>query len=67
MNPEIVKIIPNGSYYEITDLINSCIENGLKVGYYEIEEYWMDIGKLEDYYKVNDDIQEIACTINEGD
>lgn len=67
LNPEAIKLIPNGKYYEITDLINTCIEKGLKVGYYKIEEYWMDIGKLEDYYKVNDDVQGIACTINEGD
>lgn len=67
LNPKIVKLIPKGKYYEITDLINSCIEQGLKVGYYEIKEYWMDIGKLDDYYKVNDDIREIACAISEGD
>ncbi|MFS8541204.1 MAG: nucleotidyltransferase family protein, partial [Tissierellales bacterium] len=47
LNPEIVKLIPDGRYYEITDLINTCIYKGLKVGYYEIKEYWMDIGKIE--------------------
>lgn len=67
LNPEVLDFIPNNEYYEITDLINSCIDKGLKVGYYEIKEYWMDIGRIEDYYKVNDDIQEIAITLNEGD
>ena len=27
----------------------------------------MDIGKLEDYDKVNDDVREIATTVDEGD
>lgn len=67
LNPDVIELIPDGQYYEITDLINSCINKGLKVGYYEIKEYWMDIGKLEDYYKVNDDVREIATTVDEGD
>lgn len=67
LNPNIVKLIPKDKYYEITDLINSCIQRGLKIGYYENKEYWMDIGRIEDYYKVNDDIGEIASTIDEGD
>jgi dTDP-glucose pyrophosphorylase len=67
LNPEVIGLIPNEQYYEITDLINDCIEKGLKVGNYEIEDYWMDIGKLEDYDKVNSYMKEIACTINEGD
>lgn len=67
LNPEVVELIPKDSYYEITDLINTCIKQGLKVGYYEIKEYWMDIGRIEDYYKVNDDLQEIATTLDEGD
>lgn len=67
LNPDLIKVIPKGQYYEITDLINSCIERGLKVGYYEIKDYWMDIGRIEDYYKVNDDIQKIAATSEEGD
>lgn len=66
LNPEVIELIPDEQYYEITDLINDCIEKGLKVGYYEIEEYWMDIGRLEDYYKVNDDVGEIATTIDNG-
>lgn len=67
LNPDLIEVIPKGQYYEITDLINFCIERGLKVGYYEIKDYWMDIGRIEDYYKVNDDIQKIAATSEEGD
>lgn len=56
INPELVDYIPDDKYFEITDLINICIEKGFKIGNYEIEEYWMDIGKLEDYNKVKSDI-----------
>ncbi len=67
LNPEVVKLIPEGKYYEITDLISSCIQRGLKVGYYEIKDYWIDIGRMEDYHKVNNDIREIAAISKEGD
>lgn len=56
LNPNLLEYIPKDTYFEITDLINICVEKGLKVGNYEIKEYWMDIGKIEDYNKVNEDI-----------
>lgn len=60
LNPEVIKYIPENKYFEITDLINICIDKGLNVGNYEIEEYWMDIGKIDDYNKVNDDVENIV-------
>lgn len=61
LNPELIKYIPEDKYFEITDLIDLCIKKGLKVGSYEINEYWMDIGKIEDYNKVNNDIYDLIC------
>ncbi|NFN92754.1 CBS domain-containing protein [Clostridium botulinum] len=60
LNPSVLRYIPENKYFEITDLINICIENDLKVGSYEINEYWMDIGHLEDYNKVNQDIDDLV-------
>lgn len=56
VNPELIELIPDNEYFEITDLINICIEKGLRVGSYEIKDYWMDIGRVEDYNKVNEQI-----------
>lgn len=62
LNPKIINLIPENTYFEITDLINICIEKGYKVGSYRIKEYWMDIGKLEDYNKANNDVYDlISC------
>lgn len=61
LNPQLVDYIPEEQYFEITDLINVCLEKDLKVGVYKIKEYWMDIGRIEDYNKVNSDIKELAC------
>lgn len=59
LSTNVLKFIPNDEYFEITDLINICIKNNMDVGSYEIKEYWMDIGQLEDYNKVNEDIDNL--------
>ena len=61
LNPEVIDLIPEDSYFEITDLINVCLEKGLPVGSYEIKDYWMDIGCQEDYYQLNNEYPEIAA------
>lgn len=61
LNPEVINLIPENSYFEITDLINTCLDKGLPVGSYEIQDYWMDIGRQEDYYQLNNDYLEIAA------
>ena len=55
LNPSVLDLIPEDEYFEITDLINKCIENNMRVGSYEIKEYWMDIGQITDYNQVNED------------
>lgn len=66
LNPDIINYLPKDEYFEITDLINICIADGRKVGCYEISEYWMDIGKIEDYVKANNDKKLIILNNKEG-
>lgn len=56
LNPKVIRLIPKDKYFEITDLIEICIKKGLKVGSYEVKDYWMDIGRIEDYDKVKNDV-----------
>lgn len=67
LNPEVVDIIPKGICYDITELIHSCINRGLRVGSYEIKDYWMDIGKIDDYNKANEDIYKVTNNGRNGD
>lgn len=57
LNPEIISNIPEGEYFHITQLIDELISNKRKIGSFPITDYWIDIGKVEDYYKANKDIQ----------
>lgn len=57
LNPELIKNIPENQYFDITQLIDVSISNNEKVGSYPITDYWMDIGKLDDYQKANNDVK----------
>lgn len=67
VNPDLIDYIPDDEYFEITDLINICIKNGRRVGSYEIKDYWMDIGKIEDYNKINRDIYDLISADKVGE
>lgn len=49
LEPDIINDIPEKTFYHITDLIKSYIENGKKVGTYPIsEKSWLDMGQIEE-------------------
>jgi dTDP-glucose pyrophosphorylase len=51
--------IPKRQFYDATDLIEEMITAGLNVRYYNLLEYWLDIGKMDDYKKAQNDIMHI--------
>lgn len=59
MKRDVVNLIPKNNHYNATDLMESLIESGKKVGYYPILGYWLDIGKMDDFVKAQEDIKHI--------
>lgn len=52
IEPEFLDEIPD-SFIHITDVIQSCIDKGMKVGVYPvIADSWMDMGQLEELEKM---------------
>lgn len=49
MAPEIIDIIPENTYYGIDSLIKDMLKANMRIVKYEMEEYWLDIGRLNDY------------------
>lgn len=53
IEPEFLKRIPPNTFINITEIIESCIREGEKVGTYLVdEEDWMDMGQLEELEKM---------------
>jgi dTDP-glucose pyrophosphorylase len=56
---ELLSLIPYNSHYNATDLMTKIIETEGKLITYPILQYWLDIGKHEDYKKAQEDIKHI--------
>lgn len=56
---ELLDYIPKGTFYNATDLMEKVIADGKKLVNYPMLEYWLDIGRMNDYQKAQDDIKHI--------
>lgn len=56
---ECIDFIPENTFFDATDLIKVLLEKGKKITNYPISEYWLDIGKPEDFKKAQEDIKNI--------
>lgn len=59
LKKEHIGLIPKGQFYNATDLIENLISKGRKVTYYPLLGYWLDIGKMDDFRKAQEDIKHI--------
>lgn len=57
---ELLKMIPKNEFYNSTDLMEEIINSGGKLISYPVRQYWLDIGKHEDYEKAQEDIKHLA-------
>jgi NDP-sugar pyrophosphorylase family protein len=56
LEPSAWDSIPEGRTFDMTDLIQRLLDAGLPVVSFPIVEYWLDVGRHEDYQKVQEDV-----------
>jgi NDP-sugar pyrophosphorylase family protein len=54
MSPEIFSYIPYNEPYGMDQLIRRMLEEGDPIAKYQINEYWLDIGVIDDYKDAQD-------------
>ncbi len=59
MKRELLDIIPDDQFFDATDLMNTVIAQGKKLIADPILSYWLDIGRMEDFYKAQEDIKHL--------
>jgi NDP-sugar pyrophosphorylase family protein len=59
MKREMLEYIPHDSYFDTTDFMEDLIKKGFNVHSYPLLNYWLDIGKHEDFDKAQRDIEHI--------
>ena len=55
MTPKIFDYIPHNEYYGMDSLIKNLLDKKIAVTKYETKEYWLDIGRIEDYTKAQEE------------
>jgi dTDP-glucose pyrophosphorylase len=55
LEPSVQSVIPAGTRFDMTDLIGRLLAEGRPVVSYPIVEYWLDVGRHDDYRKANED------------
>jgi dTDP-glucose pyrophosphorylase/CBS domain-containing protein len=60
MEPAVRDFIPAGQRFDMTELISKLIEAGRIVVSFPIMEYWLDMGRHEDYAKAQQDVRDGA-------
>jgi len=56
LEPSACDYIPEGQPFDMTDLMEKLIEGGQPVVGFPIMEYWLDVGRHEDYQKAQADV-----------
>ena len=56
---DVVADIPRNVHYNATDLMKRLIANGRKLTYFPILDYWLDVGKHEDFQKAQEDVKHL--------
>jgi NDP-sugar pyrophosphorylase family protein len=57
MKPGVFRFIPNDTYYGVDKLIKDMLAQKELISRYLIEEYWLDIGQVEDYSKAREEYE----------
>lgn len=59
MKREVLDFIPKGQPYNATDLMEQLIKEGKKLVSFPMRDYWLDIGRPEEYEKAQEDIKHL--------
>jgi len=55
LNHNIIKCVDKGSYLEMPSFLESRVKLGEQVNTFPLHEYWMDIGRIEEFERANAD------------
>ena len=59
LSPEILDLIPKNEFYDMPTLFEKLIKLSKNVVSFPIREYWLDIGRMEEYQRANEEYKEV--------
>ena len=55
MNPKIFSLIPKNSFFDMPVLLDRIISERYRVGTFQVQDYWLDIGRRDDFHRAESD------------
>lgn len=59
LSPEILNYIPQNQFYDMPTLFEKLIKEQQSVISFPLREYWLDIGKIEEYERANNEYHKV--------
>ncbi len=59
LEPETLEYVPENEFFDMPDLFEQLIEQGEDAAVFPVREYWQDVGREEDYRRVNGEYKEV--------
>ncbi len=59
LDPHCIDFIPKDAFYDMPTLFEELIAQGKKSVSFPLREYWLDIGRIEEYEKANQEYHEV--------
>ncbi len=64
MMPDIFRFIPDNEYYGMDSLIKAMLLEKKPISKYELSEYWLDIGRIDDFEAAQKDFNNNFYSVN---
>ena len=55
LEPEAIDLVPSGKAYDMPMLFEEMTRRGMGASVFPVREYWLDVGRIDDFNKANDD------------
>lgn len=59
LSPNVLKYIPENEFYDMPTLFDKLISKKQNAISFPLREYWLDIGRIEEYKKANEEYNEV--------
>ena len=58
-NSKVIEYIPKDEFYDMPTLFEELIKDNEKTISFPLREYWLDIGRMEEYERANSEYSEV--------
>ncbi len=62
LEPETLDYVPENQFFDMPDLFERILEKGKEATVFPVREYWQDVGRKEDFHRVNGEYDEVFNT-----